>query len=184
MVDANQVLDIIVSGNLNRLIAAIVVLLITFLVARFLGNLSSKVLSELKTNKVLKESFGVRAPIEEIISHSVFYLVLFIGVIMALNQFGLSVVVLYIILIIVLIIIVSFVVLAFKDFIPNVFASFWIHQKRLIEKGDYVEIKDVSGKVVEINLTETKIETKEKEIVLFPNSLLLREKIKKIKNKN
>ena len=71
--------------------------------------------------------------------------------------------------------------MAFKDFVPNAFASFWIHQKRLIEKGDYIEVKDVSGKVVEINLTETRIETKDKEIVLLPNSLLLREKIKKIK---
>ena len=184
MVDANRVLDIIVSGNLNRLIAAIAGLLIAFLVARFLRNLSAKVLKELKTNNVLKDSFGVRAPIEEILSYGVFYLILFIGVIMALNQLGLSTIVLYIILIIVLLIIVSFIILAFKDFIPNVFASFWIHQKRLIEKGDYIEVKDVSGKVVEITLTETKIETKDKEIVLFPNSLLLREKIKKIKNKS
>ena len=63
MVDANQVLDIIVSGNLNRVIAAIVVLLIAFLVARFLGNLAAKVLGELKTNKILKESFVVSLPV-------------------------------------------------------------------------------------------------------------------------
>ncbi len=184
MVDANQVLDIIMSGSLNRVIAAIVVLLIAFLIARFLGNLAAKVLNELKTNKILKESFGVRAPVEQIFSKGVYYLVLFIGVIMALNQLGLSTIILYIILIIVLLIVVSFILLAFKDFVPNMFASFWIHQKKIIEVGDIVEIKDVSGKIVEINLTETKIETKDKEIVLFPNSLLLREKIKKIKNKN
>ncbi|MBI2668192.1 mechanosensitive ion channel, partial [Candidatus Woesearchaeota archaeon] len=42
-----------------------------------------------------------------------------------------------------------------------------------------IEVKDISGKVIEITLTETKIETKDKEIVLIPNSLLLKEKIKK-----
>jgi len=181
MVDANQVLDIIVSGNLNRVIAAIVVLLIAFIAARFVRNLTAKVLRELKTNKILKESLGVRAPIEQIFSEAGFYLVLFIGVILALNQLGLSTVVLYIVLGAVLLIILILIVLAFKDFVPNAFASFWIHQKRLIEKGDYIEVKDVSGKVIEINLTETRIETKDKEIVLLPNSLLLREKIKKIK---
>ena len=181
MVDVNQVLDIIVSGNLNRVIAAIVVLLIAFIAARFVRNLTAKVLRELKTNKILKESLGVRAPIEQIFSEAGFYLVLFIGVILALNQLGLSTVVLYIVLGAVLLIILILVVMAFKDFVPNAFASFWIHQKRLIEKGDYIEVKDVSGKVVEINLTETRIETKDKEIVLLPNSLLLREKIKKIK---
>ncbi len=181
MVDANQVLDIIVGGNLNRIVAAIAVLLTAFLIARFLRNFSSKVLRELKTNKVLKESFGVRAPMEEIVSQSAFYLVLLIGIIIALNQLGLSKIVLYIILIIVLLIIIVFILLAFKDFIPNVFASFWIHQRRIIRKGDYIEVREVAGKVVEINLTETKIETKDKDIIHFPNALLLKEKIKKLK---
>lgn len=181
MVDVNQVLDIIVSGNLNRLVAAVIVLLIAFLIARFLRNLSARVLRELKTNKILKENFGLRAPIEEIISQGIFYIVLLVGIIMALNQLGLSTAILYMILIVMLLVIISFIVLAFKDFIPNVFASFWIHQRKMIEKGDYIEVKDIAGKVVEINLTETKIETKDKEIVLFPNSLLLKEKIKKIK---
>lgn len=183
MVDANQVLDIIVSGNLNRVIAAIVVLLIAFLVARFLGNLTIKILRELNTNKILKESFGIRAPVEEIFGKAIYYLILFIGVIMALNQLGLSTIILYIILIIILLIVISFVILAIKDFVPNVFASFWIHQKKIIEVGDLIEFKDVSGKVVEINLTETRIEASDKEIVLVPNSLLLREKIKKTKRK-
>ena len=184
MVDANQVLDIIVSGNLNRAIAAVVVLLISFLVARFLGNLTAKILSELNTNKILKESFGIRAPIEQIFSRRVYYIVLFIGIIVALNQLGLSTIILYIILLIIAIILVSFIILALKDFVPNVFASIWIHQKKIIEVGDYIEFKDVSGKVTEINLTETRIETKDKETVLLPNSLLLREKIKKRKNKS
>lgn len=80
---------------------------------------------------------------------------------------------------IIILIAVSLILLAFKDFIPNAFASFWIHQKKLIEIGDEIEVKDISGKVIEITLTETKIETKDKEIVLIPNSLLLKEKIKK-----
>lgn len=182
MVDTNQVLDIIVSGNLNRAIAAVIVLLISFLVARFLGNLTSRILSELNTNKILKESFGVRAPIDQILGKGVYYLVLLIGVIIALNQLGLSTIILYIILIIISIIIVSFIILALKDFVPNVFASIWIHQKKIIEIGDNIEFKDVSGKVVEISMTETRIETKDKETVLLPNSLLLKEKIKKRKD--
>jgi MscS family membrane protein len=138
-------------------------------------------LKELNTNNILKESLGIKAPVEQFLSKGAYYLVIFVGAVMALNQLGLSTIILYIILGIVLVIIVGLVVLAFKDFVPNVFASFWIHQKRLIEEGEDIEIKDVEGKVIEITLTETKIETKDKEIVLIPNSLLLKEKIKKKK---
>ena len=60
------------------------------------------------------------------------------------------------------------------------FASFWIHQKNILKEGDEIEIKEVKGKVVEITLTEVKIKTKDNEVVLIPNSLLFKEKIKKI----
>lgn len=179
--DYNQIVDIIVKGNLNRLIAAVVVILIGFLIARFLGKLTLKVLKELNTNKILKESLGLRVPIEQFLSKAVYYLILFIALVMALNQLGLSTIILYIILIIVLVIVVSLVILAFKDFIPNVFASFWIHQKGILKVGDKVEIKDIKGSVEEITLTEVKIRTKDKEVVLIPNSLLFKEKIKKVK---
>ena len=51
----------------------------------------------------------------------------------------------------------------------------------MLREGEEVEIKDVKGKVEEITLTEVKIRTKDKELVLIPNSLLFKEKIKKIK---
>ena len=179
MVDANQVLDIIISGNLNKVIAAIVILLIALLIARFFGNLASRVLKELNAGKILKDKLKIKMPIEQLANRIVYYLVLLIGVILALNQIGISKIILYIILIIIILITVSLIILAFKEFIPNVFASFWIHQKKLINVGDEIEMKNISGKVVEINLTETKIETKDEEIVLIPNSLFLKEKIKK-----
>ena len=181
MVDANQIIDMIVRGNLSNLVAAIVIILIGFLIGRFLGKLTRKVLKELNTNKILKENLGIKLPIEQFLSKLVHYLILFIAVVMALNQLGLSTIILYIILIIVLIIIVGLFVLAFKDFIPNVFASFWIHQKNILKEGDKIEIKDVKGVVQEITLTEVKIKTKDNEVVLIPNSLLFKEKIKKIK---
>ncbi|MAG45598.1 MAG: hypothetical protein CMH63_02380 [Nanoarchaeota archaeon] len=179
MVDTNQVLDMIVRGNLSKLIVAIVVILIGFLIGRFLGNLTKKVLKELNTNKILKENLGINLPIEQFLSGLVYYLILFVAVVMALNQLGLSTIILYIILVIVLVIVVGLVVLAFKDFIPNVFASFWIHQKNILKEGDKIEIKDVKGVVEEITLTEVKIKTKDNEVVLIPNSLLFKEKIKK-----
>ena len=183
MVDVNQVLDIIVSGNLNRVIAAIVVLLIAFIAARFVRNLTAKVLRELKTNKILKESLGVRAPIEQIFSEAGFYLVLFIGVILALNQLGLSTIVLYIVLGAVLLIILILVVMAFKDFVPNVAAGFFIHQKRNLNDGDYIKINDVEGEIININLVETKIKTKNGDIMYIPNSMLTKNNVRKMKKK-
>jgi len=182
MVDTNQIVDIIVTGNLNSFIVAIVILLIGLLAGRLAGNISFKILRELKINKVLRENFGIRMPIQQFVSKSINYIIIFIALVMALNQLGLSKIILYIILILILLTLVLFIIVAFKEFIPNVLASFWIYQKRIIKKGDEIEIKDVTGKVLEISLTEIKLETSDNEIVYIPNSLLLKEKIKKSKN--
>ena len=73
-----------------RLITAIIILLIGFVIARILSNLTKKLLQELETNRILKEQAGVKIQVEEFIASLVKYLIYFIAVIMALNQLGLT----------------------------------------------------------------------------------------------
>ena len=162
---------------LIKLIAAIVIILIGFITARVLSKLTRKALHELETDKILKEQAGVKVPLEEFFASLVKYLTYFVAVIFALNQLGLTTVVLQIILFVALAILVGFIILAFKDFIPNITAGFFMHLKRMINEGDYIKFKEIEGKVIHVGLVETKIETKNKDIVYIPNSILTKNEV-------
>ena len=162
-----------------KLIAAISLLLIGFIVGRLLSRLIHKILSELETNKILREQAGVKIPVEEFLSATAKYIIYFIALIMALGQLGLTTTVLYILLFIILAILVAFIILAFKDFVPNVAAGFFIHQKKIIKAGDYIQLNETEGKVLHVNLIETKIRTKKGDIVYIPNSILTKSELTK-----
>ena len=178
MVDVTIINEFLTS-RLARLVAAIAILLIGVLFARFLSNVIKKVLKEISLNNILKEELGVKLPLEEFISRVVEYIIYFVAIIMALSQLGLTTTILYVILVVILIIIVIMIILAFKDFMPNLTAGFYLHQKKHIRKGDNIEIKTLEGKILDINLVETRIKTKESDEVIVPNSMLLKSEIRK-----
>ena len=178
--DVKSFFDLSSEGWMIKLIAAIAVLLIGLIAAGIISRVIKKVLHELELNRILKEQAGVKIPVEEFISSLTKYLIYFIAVIWALAELGLQTVILYIILVIVLTILVSFIVLAFKDFIPNITAGFFIHQKNLIKKGDIIKVKDIEGKVVSVDLVETKIKVNG-DVVFMPNSVLTKHEIIKKK---
>ena|SRR3989338_7114963 len=172
--------DLFVISSTNgfiNLIAALIILIVGFIVASILSKLTRKVLRDLETNKILREQAQVRLPIEEFISQAVKYVVYLVAVIWALNQIGLTTTVLQIILVTLLVIFIIFIILAFKDFIPNVVAGFIIYHKGTIKKGEQIRIKNIEGKVIHIDLTEIRLITKNKEIVHIPNSYVTKHEL-------
>jgi len=161
-----------VETKILNLVAALIILLVGYILGRFLSKLIQRILGELEINKILKEQAGVRVPIEEFLGGVVKYLIYFIAIVMALNQIGLTTTALQIILFIILIMIVVFIVLALKDFIPNVVAGFFIHQKRSLKPGNKISVNGIKGRIISVGLVETKIQTKKEEIVYIPNNLL------------
>lgn len=178
--DVKSFFNLSSEGWMIKLIAAIAVLLIGLIAARIISGIVKKVLFELELNRILKEQAGVKIPVEEFISSITKYLIYFIAVIWALAELGLQTIILYIILAIFLVIIVSFIVLAFKDFIPNITAGFFIHQKNIIKKGDLIKVKDIEGRVMSISLVETTIKING-DTVYIPNSVLTKNEIIKKK---
>ncbi|MBU2633794.1 MAG: mechanosensitive ion channel family protein [Nanoarchaeota archaeon] len=174
---------ITISEPIIRVIVAIVILLFGLIFAKFFSKLIKKILKELEINRVLKEQTKIKVPIEEFLASLVKYIIYFIAVIMALNQLGLTTTSLYVILVVILVIIIIFIILAVKDFIPNIISGFFIHQKRSLKEGDTIKIKDIEGTIIHVNLVETKIETKSKDTIYIPNSLLTKNIITK-KNDN
>ena len=155
-----------------NLIAAIVILLVGLVIGRFLGNLTRKVLHELELDKLLREQTRFKIPLEQFLGSLVKFIAYFIAIIFALDQLGLQTAILNIILAIIIMIIVIFMILAIKDFIPNLMAGLFLHQKRNIKPGERIEVNNVEGEVINITLTETKLRTRSGEIVYIPNSVL------------
>ncbi|MEW6062860.1 MAG: mechanosensitive ion channel domain-containing protein [Nanoarchaeota archaeon] len=171
----------IITETIVNLMASILILLIGLIIGRFAGKLIKKVLSELNVNVILKKESRIKIPFEEFISMLVKYIIYFIALIIALNQLGLTTIVFYITLTVIFILIGIFIILAVKDFIPNIVAGLMLHQKDSIKLGDKIRVKGVEGKIVHISLTETKIKTKDNDIIFIPNIAMIKNEVVKLR---
>ena len=157
-----------------KLVAAITILLIGLILGRFFSKLVKKILKEVELNNIIKKEFKLDWPVEQFLVSFIRYLVYFVALVIALNQIGLAKIILYVILGGVLLFIVVFMILAIKDFIPNVVSGFLIQHRKLLKKGDKIKVRDIEGKVVDITLTEVQIKSGD-EIIVVPNSVLSKE---------
>ncbi len=74
-------------------------------------------------------------------------------------------------------------VLAFslKDVIPSLIAGAYLLNSNFIKKGDKIKIKNIKGKVKEINLFSIIVEEEDGGIVMIPNKLIMEKMLKKNK---
>ena len=175
MIEFNWLPDIV-----NTIVAALLIVIFGMILGNIVAKLVNRLLKELEVERVLKEQ-KVKFPVEDFVSSLFKYIIYIIAVIWALTQLNIATTMLYIILGLILVILISFIILAFKDIIPNFVASFVVHFRQIVKKGDYIQVDSVEGKVIEVDMQETKIKTKEGDTVMLPNSLLLKHKITKKK---
>jgi small-conductance mechanosensitive channel len=100
--------------------------------------------------------------------------ILVIAVLVALELWGIPVSAL--LLLIAVLILVA--LLAFRDSVPNLLASFQIAATQEIKVGDYIKVDDnQEGYVAEISWNTTHLKGLEGSIILIPNNILIRRKI-------
>jgi small-conductance mechanosensitive channel len=179
---ANDVVGL-VSGLLTDIIVAVILVLLGFIIGRVLGRLAQKALHEIETDRVFRKTANAKFSIEKITGNFVKYFTYFIFIVMALNQLGLTTTLLHMISAGIIILIVLAFFLGIKDFVPNFLAGLSIHRKGMIAEGDWIKVKNVEGKVVGIDLVETRIETKSKDTIYVPNSVFTKEEVVKFKRK-
>ncbi|MGZ3460661.1 MAG: cyclic nucleotide-binding domain-containing protein [Archangium sp.] len=68
--------------------------------------------------------------------------------------------------------------MAMQDMLGNLFAGQSLQLERPYQVGDWVTIKEVTGRVVQIAWRATRIETTRKEIVTLPNNICSKEAVK------
>jgi len=177
---AAKVIELI-SPLLNKFVIAIIIIIIGFIIGRILGKFLEKILHEIELNKLMKDATGFGIALEEIAGTTVKYITYFIFIVMALNQIGITTIVLNMITAAVFILIILSIFLGIKDFIPNVIAGLSIHSKGFVKEGDKIKVNDTQGRIQKISLIQTSIRTSKGDIIFLPNSLLTKHKVIKLK---
>jgi len=169
-------LDVIFSQLFTKLIVAVVILLIGFVIARIVGKLTQKILHEIELNRIIKKA-GLELELEDLLSNISTYLIYFFTIIWALNSMGLTTTILNMVSAAFLILIIISIILAIKDFFPNLISGFFIYRKGLIKVGDKIKIDNMKGTVKKITLIETEIKTSSGDVIYIPNSTITKKEV-------
>ncbi|MFH1133706.1 MAG: mechanosensitive ion channel domain-containing protein [Nanoarchaeota archaeon] len=164
------------SGIFTKVLLAVIILLLGFIIGRIAGKLVLRFLQDLRVNRFLQKRIGTSLYFEEAAGLVVSYGIYIITIIQSLNSLGITLMVANVLLAVSVFIILLFIVLAVKDFVPNLFAGIYIHSKRRIQEGMLLRIKNTSGEIVSTGLLETTIKTGRGERIIIPNVLFLHEK--------
>ena len=175
-----QIIDLLLP-LLNKFVVAIIIILIGFIIGRILGKFLEKLLYEIELNKLIKEATGIKFSLAEIVGMIVKYLTYFIFIVIALNQIGITTIVLNMITGAVFILLILAIFLGIKDFIPNFIAGLSIISRGNIKKGDLIQVNSTKGRIQNISLMQTLVKTSKGDIIFLPNSLLTKHKVIKLK---
>lgn len=163
-----------------KLLTAFLVVILGLIIGQISSNIIKRFLKSMELNKILEDQLKIKLQLEKYLASTIKYIIYFATAIIALNTIGIPTRVLQIILIIFLILIILFIILAFKDWLPNLISGFYILRTQRIKKGDTIKSRGITGKVIQINLLETKIETNNNEVIFIPNHNLTRYEVTKV----
>ncbi len=173
----------ILSRAVTNLVLATIILLLGFIFGRIAGSFSKKALGEIGLNRLIYNFVGLSFSLENLISAFITYFIYFMAIVLALNQFGASELFFNIIAFSIGFVVLLSMLLALKDFFPNLAAGIAIGRKSMLRKGDNVSIDGIEGKVLEVGFYMTKIESGKKEIVFIPNSTVIKSKVMHLREK-
>lgn len=148
--------NLAMGGYANRILDAVIILVIGILVIKFVMNLAAKALNKTKLEKVAHRL--VLAVVK-----TVLYFLLFLSVAKALDIDMTGLVALASVLTLA-------VSLSLQNALSNVFGGFTLLYTKPFATGDVVEIAGKTGAVKEIDLTYTRLTTPDNITIAIPNS--------------
>ena len=153
-------------------VSAFFTLIFGWCLGAIFSNLLRKVLKEAGLDRVFERHLKMKLKLEKRLPAVVKYAFAAGGLVAALTHLGIPLVYLYWALGGIALATLAFIAVSFKDWIPNMLAWHTVVKAERIKVGDTLEVKGVKGRVMEVNLIETKIETAEGENIYVPNVIL------------
>ncbi|MFA6072740.1 MAG: mechanosensitive ion channel domain-containing protein [Candidatus Woesearchaeota archaeon] len=168
---------------LTNMIIAIIILLLGFVVGKMLGSALNKIFLTLSFGKKVKK--GKNNSFAKGFSSLISLCTYIIAVILALQQLGITLIVLKAVLAILLIFVLGATLFASIDFLMNLFFGIKILTSKKFKKGDTIKIKKIEGTIQTIKLSHTRLKTKSGDTFIIPNRLFFKRKYsKEIMGKN
>ncbi len=156
----------------NNIIVAAIMLLAGLIAGKLVGRFLHRFLSEIELNKTISNSTKISMPADEIISLFVMYIIYFFSIIIAIDIMNLEGILFNALAAAIVIIVLMSIAFSLADFIPNIFGGVFLHQKGIIHKGDIIRANGMEGKIISIDLVDTKLKTKAGDLIFVPNSFL------------
>lgn len=164
-----------------QILIALIIFIFSLILGKILGRLIDKFCTKISLNQVFYDITKIKLNLNRILSSIVSYTIYFIGFVWSLNYMGIASTILNFISGFTLILVLILAFLSFKDFIPNLVSGFFIHSKGYLKEGDVIKLHDIEGKIIFLNLVETKVKTKEGDLIFIPNSRLTKYEVIKRK---
>jgi small-conductance mechanosensitive channel len=165
-----------------KVLGTFLILIFGLIAAKVLTNIVRRIFRTIELNKVLNEYFNFNLDLDKHLVTFLKYLIYLVTIILMLNQLGIPSNILKWLLLGILILIILFIVLAFKDWLPNLIAGIYIISSRKLKAGELIDINGVKGRIIKVNLLETQIETNNKEVIFIPNANMNKYYLVKKKN--
>ncbi len=159
----------------DRVVGAILILLIGLLVGLIVNKLLNKFLQGIRLDKNIKK-LGKNYSLEKRILKITTYLIYFFTIIFSLRQLGIVSITLYFVVGLILLLLGATILIGIKDFIPNFIAGLVLGRKNNWKKGKEIKFDGIEGKIEKLGLLELQIKTKKGEKIYVPNSLLTKSK--------
>ncbi len=153
--------DLLTSSFAISIFQVVLTLLFTFLVVRLYRSIIHRAAGSVPS--------GLVASLQQIGSWAIWIF----GIIIVLNQLDVAINVLLLILFLGGVAII----VAYRNILTDMAASQFISTYQPFKVGEWIEVQDYYGRVIERNLIQTKILTSDNEIVIVPNSTLLKRSV-------
>jgi small conductance mechanosensitive channel len=144
-----------------ELLTVVLIILLTYLVVRFYRVIITRIAGTVPS--------GLVASLQQIGSWAIWVL----GVIIILNTLSVPIQ----LLLVLLFLGGLTMIMAYRHILTDMAASQFVSTYQPFKVGEWIEVQDYYGRVIERNLIQTKILTPDNEIVIIPNSTLLRRSV-------
>lgn len=166
-------INILFSNVLTPLSVTVLILLIGFIIGRIAERLISRILYEFEVDKLFQKR-GVNLDVIALISKLVNYMIYFIAIVLALNELGLTAIIVNVSSGIILIAVIIFMLVSLKDFLSNFIAGIFLLRKRDIKKETKIKTHNLEGTVKKVGILETEIRTGKGDILFVPNTFFFK----------
>jgi small conductance mechanosensitive channel len=158
---AFDLIGLFTSSLAIQLLTVVLIIVLTYLVVRFYRIIITRIAGTVPS--------GLVASLQQIGSWAIWVL----GVIIILNTLNVSILLLLLLLFLGGLTMIT----AYRNILTDMAASQFVSTYQPFKVGEWIEVQDYYGRVIERNLIQTKILTPDNEIVVIPNSTLLKRSV-------